>query len=309
MRSIFHLALVMCMLFVLNQLQAEEGWANYISKEYGFKMLVPEGTKFAEKDNGRWAELSADYQGVKFYGLARLGNPVKASEIEAYGSKLTGVPSDKWKVIDKGENKKGWKWYVTVLAVHGDVAVAGGYGVGPMGSYMCLLKTTKQDYDAHTADYNAWYASVELLNPPKNAWKLYSDADYGFKMLMPADSKITTKENDSGWGELQVTKDKIKFYALCKLGEAVSAKDMEAYGLKITGSKAVNWKVIDKGENSKGWEWYATVYAHEGDHVVFGAYGVGPKGNYLCLLKTTLSDFKAHHYDYVTWYESVMLSK
>jgi hypothetical protein len=65
--------------------------------------------------------------------------------------------------------------------------------------------------------------------------------------------------------------------------------------------------VIDSGKDSKGWKWYRTVKAEHAGTVVFGGYGVGPKGNYLMLLKTTSEDFEKHHDDYKKWYESIIL--
>ena len=41
--------------------------------------------------------------------------------------------------------------------------------------------------------------------------------------------------------------------------------------------------------------------------MVFGAYGVGAKGNYLLYLETTPADYNAHQADYEKWYESIRL--
>ena len=41
--------------------------------------------------------------------------------------------------------------------------------------------------------------------------------------------------------------------------------------------------------------------------MVFGAYGVGAKGNFLLYLETTPADYNDHKADYDKWYESIRL--
>jgi hypothetical protein len=143
---------------------AEEGWSNYKSDEYGFEMLVPEGTKFTEKESeGGWGELVATHEGVTLYALGKLGAPEKAEAIEKHGVKVTGIAADKWKVLDKGKDTNGWKWFYTVEARDGDNIVFGGYGVGSKGSYMIVMKTTAADYKESKKDYDTWYKSVKLF--------------------------------------------------------------------------------------------------------------------------------------------------
>jgi hypothetical protein len=55
------------------------------------------------------------------------------------------VPADKWKTLDKGSDRNGWKWYETVEINDGETIVFGGYGIGPKGSYMMLMKTSVAD--------------------------------------------------------------------------------------------------------------------------------------------------------------------
>ncbi len=46
---------------------AEDGWVRYEATDYGFSMLMPEGTKYVEREHGGgWGELYAEYDGVKF---------------------------------------------------------------------------------------------------------------------------------------------------------------------------------------------------------------------------------------------------
>ncbi len=140
-----------------------EGWKTYTAKEYGFSMLVPEGTEMKEKEwSDGWGGLYAEFEGVKLWGLAKLGEKATDEEIEKFAVKLVGVPSDKWTVIDSGKNKGGWIRYHTVKATKGSKLMFGGYGVGPKGSYLLYMETTTADFAENKADYEKWYASVVL---------------------------------------------------------------------------------------------------------------------------------------------------
>jgi len=141
-----------------------QGWVQYVAKEYGFSMLMPEGTRFVEKESkGGWGELWAQHEDVKFYGLAKLGEKASAEDIEKVGVRITGIPSSAWKTINKGENQGGWIWYRTVEARANGKLVLGDYGTGPKGSYMLLLETTDEDYNEYKADYVKWYQSIKLF--------------------------------------------------------------------------------------------------------------------------------------------------
>ena len=137
-------------------------WEAYKANEYGFSMHIPPGTQMKPKEwPGGWGGLSGEYEGVTFYGVAKLGAPESAEDIENFGVKLTGIPPDAWTEIDKGQGN-GWTWYRTVKATQGSKLVFGGYGVGPKGSYLLIIVTTPDDFTAHRADYEEWYKSIHL---------------------------------------------------------------------------------------------------------------------------------------------------
>lgn len=143
-------------------LPAQE-WKTYESDAFGFSMLVPSDASVKEKEwEGGWGGLTVRHEGVTLWGLAKLGTKYSAEEIEAYGVRVTGIPAASWKVVDKGQGDSGWIWYRTVEAVSGGVLVFGGYGVGPKGSYLLVMKTTTADYEKYRSDYRTWYDSVRL---------------------------------------------------------------------------------------------------------------------------------------------------
>jgi hypothetical protein len=142
---------------------AKEGWVKYEAKEYGFSMLIPEGTKFAEKSyTGGWNELFAEHDGVRLYALAKLGEKASPEDIEKVGVNLTGIPDSAWKTINKGENQGGWIWYRTVEAEKNGKLVIGDYGAATKGSYLILLETTESDYQENKDDYQTWYHSIQF---------------------------------------------------------------------------------------------------------------------------------------------------
>ena len=117
---------------------------------------------------------------------------------------------------------------------------------------------------------------------------------------------MKTKEWAGGWGGLSGEHDGVTVYGVAKLGEPESAKDIEHFGVQLTGIPDEAWTEIDKG-NGNGWKWYRTVKATKGSKLVFGGYGVGPKGSYLMILVTTPSDFKEYQAVYEKWYHSIRL--
>jgi hypothetical protein len=140
---------------------AGEGWSVYEAEDYGFSMLIPTGAKVEEVEDGAWGALHVKQGGVDVWGFAKMGEQAAAAEIEAFAVKQTGVDAKLWKEVDSGKGH-GWNWYKTVKATDGKIVVFGGYGTGPRGTYLVLLRTTAADYAAHEADYTTWYGSVKL---------------------------------------------------------------------------------------------------------------------------------------------------
>jgi hypothetical protein len=150
------------LLLGMAQNAAAAEWQYYEAKSYGFSMLVPTGTTIKEREwGGGWGQLWAEHEGVKLYGLAKLGAKESDQEIEKFAVRVIGIPANEWKLIDSGKGQ-GWERYRTFEAVRGDRLYFGGYGVGRRGNYLLYLETTVSDYNAHKADYRKWYESVRL---------------------------------------------------------------------------------------------------------------------------------------------------
>lgn len=140
-----------------------QDWKIYQAKSYGFSMLMPTGTKYQTREwGGGWGGMSASYEGVRFYGIAKLGRKESDADIEAYALRTIGIPAGAWTKVDQGTNRRGWERYYTFRANVGARLVFGAYGVGPQGNYLVYLETTPADFSEHRAEYDKWYDSVQL---------------------------------------------------------------------------------------------------------------------------------------------------
>lgn len=153
--------------------------------------------------------------------------------------------------------------------------------------------------------FGAALQSFALKAGAEDGWKRYAAPEYGFSMLIPTEAK-TSEWEKKPWGGLYATYEGIQVWGLAKLDEQASAEEIEKYGVGITQISTDSWKVIDSGSGS-GWQWYKTVKAQSGIHTIYGGYGVGDKGSYLVLVKTTQADYDEHEADYIKWYESIQL--
>jgi hypothetical protein len=142
---------------------AATGWKHYEAKSYAYSMLVPVGVAMKEREwGGGWGGLTADFEGVKLNGLAKLGAKESDAEIEKFAVRTIGIPAREWTRVDSGEHQQGWERYRTFQATRGAKLYFGGYGVGRQGNYLLFLETTVADFNAHKADYMKWYESIRL---------------------------------------------------------------------------------------------------------------------------------------------------
>jgi hypothetical protein len=297
------IALAVLVVSLAGTARAEE-WQNYDARLYGFSMLIPADAEVTEKMwDGGWGGLYVTKGGdTELYGLARLGVEADPGEIEAFAVAVTGT--ENWKEIDSAENHNGWTWYRTARATKGRKAFIGGYGIGPWGSFLMILKTTKEKVRAEEADFRTWYDSVTLHALPEG-WKLFVAKEHGFTMLIPDDAEVHTREWGA-WDGLYITRGgPTELYGIAKLGVQADPEAIEAFAVEVSGTDS--WEEIDSGENYRGWTWYRTGFATKGNNVLLGGYGVGPRGSFLMLLKTTKKQFEANEAAFRFWYESVVL--
>jgi hypothetical protein len=139
-------------------------------------------------------------------------------------------------------------------------------------------------------------------------WKVYQAPTYGFTMLVPEGVAVKEREWGGGWGGLWAEFEGVKLYGLAKKGAKESDAEIEKFAVRTIGIPSAQWKMIDSGRDQNGWERYRAFEAVSGNKLYFGGYGVGPRGNYLLYLETTVSDYNAHKADYRKWNDSIRLN-
>ena len=120
-------------------------------------------------------------------------------------------------------------------------------------------------------------------------------------------SKLRSKEEKGGWGMLEAKNDVATIWAIAKLGKPHTPAEIEDYGIQVTGVASKYWKLLSKGEKTNGWVWYRVYQASDAKWVIRAVLGVGPKGSYLLILKTTTADEMANRAAYLAWVKSVKL--
>ena len=138
-------------------------------------------------------------------------------------------------------------------------------------------------------------------------WRQYEAKAYGFSMLVPDGAAVRERESSGGWGGMNASFEGVKVHGLARLGTKENDADIERFAVQVIGIPASQWTMIDAGANQNGWGRYRTFRAASGQKLYFGGYGVGPKGNYLMYLETTVSDYNEHKADFTRWYESIRL--
>jgi hypothetical protein len=139
-------------------------WYPYEAKAYGFRMLIPEMTTLIERQhpNG-WGTLRAVYRATEIHVYVKLGAEASESEIEHFAWRVTRIPPENWKVVDKGKNAKGFKWFRTTKTYAGYKVAFGIYGVCPRDSYMLLLYTDIDTFEDNKAEFMKWYNSIKVF--------------------------------------------------------------------------------------------------------------------------------------------------
>ena len=139
----------------------------------------------------------------------------------------------------------------------------------------------------------------------EHPWIKYEAKKYGFSMMVPKGTRFRGKEWKNGWGGLHANYWGVKLWGIAHLGKKHTAKEIETFALLVTGVPAKKWKLKDQGKEKNGWEWYKTWEARRGKAVFIGAYGVGPKGSYLLVLRTNKKSYARDKAAYLRWYKSL----
>ena len=138
-------------------------WTTYFAPFYGFSMKVPKGTKFKDKEwKDGWAGVHANYRGVQLWGVTHKGVKHTVPQFQVFGLIVTGIPGDKWEVVEERNGKNGFEWFKVHRAKQGKHVVFALYGVGEKGSYMLVLKITQKSFKQDKEQYLRWYRSITV---------------------------------------------------------------------------------------------------------------------------------------------------
>lgn len=141
-------------------------------------------------------------------------------------------------------------------------------------------------------------------------WEIVNYEKYGFSMLLPADTHVTAFESELGDGyvTLRGNMEGAFFLGLAGANVEAATADLDALRAKLTDWPQKSWEVIDENEDKSGWTWYRTFRAAIHGDSFFGGCGVGAKGSYIFLVRTSDADFATHRADYTRWFESITLN-
>ena len=141
-------------------------------------------------------------------------------------------------------------------------------------------------------------------------WETTDYDEHGFSMLMPPHSYLTAfpSEIEAGWVTLRGHMEGALFQGLASANVEAVPAELDALRTKLADWK-MSWEVIDEGEGTSGWTWYQTFRGSIHGDSFFGGYGVGAKGSYVFLVKTSDGDFAIHRADYTKWFESITLDE
>lgn len=136
------------------------------------------------------------------------------------------------------------------------------------------------------------------------AWKTFDAPKFGFKMEVPAKTKMVAKAKGR-WGGFYAKIFPAQIWGLAKLDAKHTPAEIAAFGLAVTNTKAKQWKEIAGGKDKQGFEWFKIYKAEAGNHVAIAVSGVGPKGSYLLVIKTLKTNYLRFQDAYDRWAASV----
>ncbi len=139
----------------------------------------------------------------------------------------------------------------------------------------------------------------------KGKWVKYeAPAKYGFSMLVPKGTRFKERSWFE-WGGVHANYWGVLLWGIARLGKYHTVKEIERFGVKVTGIPKAKWTQIHSGKKTNGFKWFKSVHATKGKHLFVAVYGVGPKGSYLLVLRTTLKSWARDKPKYIKWYKSI----
>lgn len=136
-------------------------------------------------------------------------------------------------------------------------------------------------------------------------WKEWKNDTYGIKMLVPQKMVLVGKKFDSGWGGLLGKIADVEMFVIGKLDTSPTLKEMQAFGIKVSGVPAKHWRVIQQGRGKNGWAWHKTYRADGRARALFAILAQSKKASVIIFLRTSRPTLRRNVADYTTWYRSI----
>ena len=161
------------------------------------------------------------------------------------------------------------------------------------------------------ASFTLFQTTPTLAHVFDEVWETVDYEKQGFSMLMPSESYVAAFESElkDGWVTLRGNMEGAFFLGLASANVEAVPPELDALRAKLADWPQMSWEVIDEDEDTSGWTWYRTFRAAIHGDSFFGGYGVGAKGSYVFLVKTSDADFATHRTDYTKWFESITLDE
>ncbi len=139
-------------------------WVFWKSDDYGFQLKLHRGTLFMETDFGEeWEGKTGVFNTIRYLIATKLGLQQTEIHIQESLAKIIDIPAEQWSKLKEGKNNSGWEWYKVFRASKDDTLYLGGYGCGPKGNYIILMKTNNTDFETNEAEYLEWFNSIRLF--------------------------------------------------------------------------------------------------------------------------------------------------
>ena len=140
-----------------------DSWKRLRPDKLGFSMRVPRKAKVVDMVwPGGWDGIQAQGKGVKLFGISMLGKKNTAALIRGFAEQITSLERKHWTVKKTVKAKGGWVWYTIARAAHGDKVATAVYGLGPKGTFLMLLVSTKKKARKDRAAHARWSRTVKL---------------------------------------------------------------------------------------------------------------------------------------------------
>ena len=149
--------------------------------------------------------------------------------------------------------------------------------------------------------------SISSFAFPDVDWVFYKSDDFGFQLRLHKGTRFMETDFGEGWVGKTGVFNTIRYLIAVNTGPQQTEINIQQSLAKIINIPAEQWNKLKEGKNNSGWEWYKVIKALKDETLYLGGYGLGSKGNYIILMKTSNSDFEANETEYLEWFSSIEL--